>query len=111
MENNSRHLLKDSGMKKFVKKNRDGTILFKSQKELNQYIRQKVDQYSTINKDTFGLAILLSLEALHLEFGFGDTRLSRFLKHVYSDVECIADEWVKYSDLQKEYEHIFKMEG
>lgn len=98
-------------MKKLVKKNRDGTILFRSQKDLNQYIKEKVKNYSAKDTINFELGILLSLDALHLEFGFGDTRLLRFLNHINDNVDSLADDWVAYSDLQKEYEHLFKIGG
>lgn len=91
-----------------MKKNRNGTILFKSQKDLNRYIKEKMKSYNTTN---FELVILLSLDALHLEFGFGDMRLLRFLNHINDNVDSLANDWVAYSDLQKEYEHLFKIGG
>lgn len=108
MGSSLKHLSRGRNMKKLVKKNRDGTILFRSQKDLNQYIKEKVKSYNTTN---FELAVLLSLDALHLEFGFGDMRLVRFLNHINDNVDSLANDWVAYSDLQKEYEHLFTIGG
>lgn len=95
-------------MNKFLKKNRDGTILFKSQKDLNHYIKEKVTaQKMELEYMAFELVLLLAVETLHLKFGFGNSRLLRFLEDVNFNLDSLNEGWYRYDELKEEYKHLF----
>lgn len=45
----------------------------------------------------------LTLEALRLEFGFGQVRLDRYTKRLNSIIECIDLDLVTFADFTEEY--------
>lgn len=88
-------------MKKFLKKNRDGTILFRSKRDLDLYIKEKVKM--KVYPEIFEIFSLLAIETLHIKFGFGETRIQRFLEDLNNNIDSLADEWFTIEDLKKEY--------
>lgn len=99
-------------MKKFLKKNRDGTILFKSKQDLDLYIRDRVQKEKIkLAPEMFKIFSLLAIETLHLKFGFGDVRLQKFLEDVENNIDSLAGDWFTIKELEEEYKHLISNTG
>ena len=100
-------------------KNKDGSITFKNKADLKKYVKDKeslaISQYrkqvhdvavKDVAKDASRNVTLMVYEALHLEFGFGNKRLKRFVDRYNEIVECYDKGLIEFEDLEKEYEEL-----
>lgn len=92
----------------YFKKNRDGSITFKSQEYLNGYIKKQVYQeaekvkakaseevYEEVSKQME----ILARDGLNRLFGFGPVRQDRFIDYYNKQVELICEGYVSFEDI------------
>ena len=95
--------------KYFFKKNRDGSITFKTQQALSKYIRQTVEQetevyrglmYQEVLDDVEKQTEIIARDVLKRNWGFGKKRQDDFLKAFNYQVECIRKKYVTLEDIE-----------
>lgn len=95
--------------KHFFKKNRDGTITFKSQEALKRYIKQSVEKETEIYKDLMYQEVLddvekqteiIARDVLNRNWRFGKKRQDTFINEFNHQVECIREKYVTLEDIK-----------
>lgn len=94
--------------KHYFKKNRDGSITFKSQEYLNGYIKKQVYQEAEkvkkkaseeVYKEVSKQMEIIARDGLKREFGFGKVRQDRFIDYYNQQIELINDGYVTFEDI------------
>lgn len=94
----------------YFKKNRDGSITFKSQEYLNGYIKKQVYQEAEkvkakaseeIYEEVSKQMEILARDGLNRLFGFGKVRQDRFVDYYNQQVELICEGYVSFEDIDK----------
>ena len=95
--------------KHFFKKNKDGSITFRSQESLSRYIKQSVEEQTDIYKDLMYQEVLddvekqtetIARDVLKRTWGFGKKRQDDFLNGLNYQVECIRSKHVTLEDIK-----------
>lgn len=56
---------------------------------------------SQVKNNVLDTVLIASLLVLHDKFGFGTERLNRFKQAFNTQAECLADDYVKWNDIQE----------
>ena len=96
--------------KHFFKKNRDGSITFKSQELLNGYNKKIIEKETEIYRDLMYNEVLddvvkqtdvIARDVLKRKWGFGKKRQDDFINAFNFQVDCIKDGLVSLEDIEK----------
>lgn len=96
-------------MKKLFRKNGDGTILFKSKKDLDMYIKEEArKELEKINikahEQSVEFIVAVVKETLYLQFGFGKKRMNDFTTRFNDITDCIGQDYVTLQELKNKWE-------